>query len=792
MASLIGKTLGKYRLVARLGRGGMAEVYKAFQPGMNRYVSVKVLHTHMVDDKSFVGRFEREALAVGKLRHPNIVQAFDFDREGDLYFLAMEFIDGPTLKEELEARQTTGKLYTLKEIARIFSALCSAIDYAHTHGMIHRDLKPANVMINPEGQVVLTDFGIARIMSSTTYTQTGVLSGTPYYMSPEQGQGHHGDERSDIYSLGVMLYEIVTGAVPYNADTPLMVIMKHINEPVPPPSRVVPNLPRAVEQIILKAMSKKPEDRYQRAGELAAALRGATGLTSEEIYLPLTTIAPRPQIKEIDHSTGVFPPKEKTFPVDRQPAGGTQVAPPTRATEVQAAPVRRQTPWLPFLIGGAILILLLLIGLLAGALWLTRPEKTTPTTMAVAAAASTIGATPASVPATATAVALANITATAQAEATTAASSPPTQTAQAATVQVQAAAATQTAEARVMAEVESALAGTATAAAKQAAEATAITEQNLATQTAIVLATSQAAAVQVEATNQAAATQTAAVEAAQTAAAQASQLAEIEAAQTAEARTQAKIGVFNDFEFASTWKRGDEPNGVFERTTAQAHQGSYSGQLSYQFSTAGNDYVVFLWSQLLGGEPNQITAWVYGDGRGHFLNVWLKDSQGETWQFSFGQVKHTGWQQMTAFISPNQPWPAGHVDGPSNGGVDYPLRFQGLVLDDGGDDFSGNGIIYIDDLASGEGTLPSPPTPAPAFAPASPITFNAGRSTLGAGECTLLSWSVENVSAVYLNGEGVPGQYSRQVCPGATTTYTLLIILRDGSTTSKSVTITVQ
>lgn len=783
MASLIGSTLGKYRLVARLGRGGMAEVYKAFQPGMNRYVSVKVLHTHMVDDKNFVGRFEREALAVGKLRHPNIVQAFDFDREGDLYFLAMEFIDGPTLKEELEARQAAGKLYTLKEIARIFNALCSAIDYAHTRGMIHRDLKPANVMINPEGQVVLTDFGIARIMGSTTYTQTGVLSGTPYYMSPEQGQGHHGDERSDIYSLGVMLYEVVTGAVPYDADTPLMVIMKHIHEAVPPPSRVVPNLPRAVEQVILKAMSKKPEDRYQRAGEMAAALREATGLASEELYLPLPTIAPRPQIKEIDHSTGVFPPKARTFPVDRQPAGGTQVAPPTRATEIQATPARRQTPWLPLLIGGTILILLLLVGLLAGALWLTRPGKTTPTTLPVAAAGSATGATPASAPATAIVVTAANTTATAQAEATTAASSPPTQTAQAT-------AATQTAEAGVMAGVESALASTATAAAKQAATATAITEHDMATQTAAE-ATSQAAAVQVEATSQAATAQ-AAAEATQTAAAQAAQLAEIEAAQTAEARTQAKTGVFNDFEFASTWKRGDEPNGVFERTTAQARQGSYSGQLSYQFSTAGNDYVVFLWSQLLGGEPNQITVWVYGDGRGHFLNAWLKDSQGETWQFSFGQVKHTGWQQMAAFISPNQPWPAGHVDGPSNGVVDYPIRFQGLVLDDGGDDFSGNGIIYIDDLASGEGTLPPPPTPTPAFAPVPPITFNAGRSTLGAGECTLLSWNVENVSAVYLNNEGVPGQYSRQVCPGATTTYTLLIILRDGSTTSKSVTITVQ
>src|SRR6185503_10388615 len=160
MANLVGRTLGKYRLVAKLGRGGMAEVYKAYQPGLNRYVGIKVLHSHLLGEENFVARFEREALAVGKLRHPNIVQVFDFDREGETYFMAMEFIDGPTLKDELEARHTTGQPFTLNEVARIFTGLCSAIDYAHARNMIHRDLKPANVMINHEGQVVLTDFGI--------------------------------------------------------------------------------------------------------------------------------------------------------------------------------------------------------------------------------------------------------------------------------------------------------------------------------------------------------------------------------------------------------------------------------------------------------------------------------------------------------------------------------------------------------------------------------------------------------------------------------------------------------
>ncbi|MCB0225324.1 MAG: serine/threonine protein kinase, partial [Anaerolineae bacterium] len=206
--------------MARLGRGGMAEVYKAYQPGLDRYVGIKVLHGHLVDDEDFVARFEREALATGKLRHPNIVQAVDFDRDGETYFLAMEFIDGPTLKDEMKARLAVNKPFTLKEISRIFTALCSAVDYAHKRSMIHRDIKPANVMINQEGNVVLTDFGIARIMEGTQYTQTGALSGTPAYMSPEQGKGEKADERSDIYALGVMLYEMVTGRVPYEADTP--------------------------------------------------------------------------------------------------------------------------------------------------------------------------------------------------------------------------------------------------------------------------------------------------------------------------------------------------------------------------------------------------------------------------------------------------------------------------------------------------------------------------------------------------------------------------------------------
>ncbi len=382
MAELVGKTLGRYRVVARLGRGGMAEVYKAYQPGLDRYVGIKVLHSHLVDDADFIGRFEREALAIGKLRHPAIVQALDFDREGDLYFMAMEYIDGPTLKEEMKARRAANQPFTYEEISRIFTALCSAIDYAHARGMVHRDIKPANVMINQEGQIVLTDFGIARIVGATQFTQTGALAGTPAYMSPEQGQGERGDERSDIYSLGVMLYEMVTGTVPYDADTPFAVIMQHISEPLPMPRKINPDIPEGVEKVILKAMSKNPDDRYQSAGAMAKDLRDAVGLAPDDTLhsTPLKTVAPPPKIHQIDHPTGPLRSRQKAATALGSAGEGATVLSP----EATAAPARG-VPVLPLAIGGAIILVLVVAGVV-GAFVLSRPTPTATVDAAATAA----------------------------------------------------------------------------------------------------------------------------------------------------------------------------------------------------------------------------------------------------------------------------------------------------------------------------------------------------------------------------------------------------------------------
>jgi hypothetical protein len=346
MALEPGRTIGKYVIKERLGRGGMADVYKAYQPGLDRHVAVKVLHSFLAEDPDFIGRFEREARAVAKLRHSNIVQVIDFDHEGDMFYMVMEFIDGLTLKAELKERSLMGQPFDPKEAAHILTAIGHAVDYAHRRGMVHRDLKPANIMFTAEGQPVLTDFGIAKIVGAKSYTVTGAVSGTPAYMSPEQGQGERGDERSDIYSLGVILYEMVTGRVPFDADTPFAIIMKHIKDPLPLPRQVYPQLSESIERVILKTLSKNPDDRYQTAGEMARALQQAL-------------IAPAVPI------------------VSAEPAARPVVRPQAAraAAPVVTVPVaeKHRLPLVPLLVAGGLLVVLAAVG---GYFLLTPPPPT--------------------------------------------------------------------------------------------------------------------------------------------------------------------------------------------------------------------------------------------------------------------------------------------------------------------------------------------------------------------------------------------------------------------------------
>ena len=366
MTDLIGKTIGKYEVIARLGSGGMAAVYKAYQANLDRHIALKVLNPSLVDNEDFIVRFRREAAAIAKLRHTNIVQVHDFDVQDNLYYMVMEYIDGPTLKEELYHRSKSNAPFSLREISAIFDDLASAVDYAHQRGMIHRDLKPANVMLSNEGHAVLTDFGIARLLNATQMTMTGAIFGTPAYMSPEQGQGERGDERSDIYALGVMLYEMVTGRVPFDADTPVAVIMKHISEPLPAPTQANSNIPNAVEQVILKSLSKSPADRYQSAGNMAKALRLA--IASGNGDQGAVAASPVSVTRALDQTMPAIEPTPSsgmTSGTFIQPPDGWAASEPAAHQAVSPARLAEPKPeasgrmgWLSIVITGVLLLLL--------------------------------------------------------------------------------------------------------------------------------------------------------------------------------------------------------------------------------------------------------------------------------------------------------------------------------------------------------------------------------------------------------------------------------------------------
>jgi serine/threonine protein kinase len=270
----------------------MARVYRAYHPQLDRYVAIKVLRADLVDEEQFLVRFGREAQAVATLRHPNIVQVFDFDVEGDVTYMVMELLEGDTLKARINDYRIRGERMPLGEVVRVLLDVLDGLAYAHSEGMIHRDIKPANIMLTKRGQAVISDFGIAQIIGGTRHTASGALMGTLNYIAPEQGLEGESDARSDIYSLGIVFYEILTGRPPFDADTPLAILMKHLNDPLPLPRQFDASIPAPFERVVLKALAKDPDHRFQSAEEMAQALRQAAEEAEIEqptrISLPLS------------------------------------------------------------------------------------------------------------------------------------------------------------------------------------------------------------------------------------------------------------------------------------------------------------------------------------------------------------------------------------------------------------------------------------------------------------------------------------------------------------------------
>lgn len=271
MGFAIGEAVGPYKITSYLGQGGMATIYRAKQLTLDRDVALKVIHPALKDDQSFILRFKREASIVAKLNHPNIVPVYDFGEFEGVSYIVMRFIEGHTLKDILSDQ----KLGT-KQILDILRPVSDALAYAHSRGVLHRDVKPSNVLIDTEGNVYLADFGLARIAHSgeSTLSQEMII-GSPQYISPEQGKGEQADERSDIYSLAVVVYEMFTGRVPFAGDTPYTTILGHINDPLPLPRQYNPKMSPAVEQVIVKALAKDREKRFRTVREFIRALDNA-------------------------------------------------------------------------------------------------------------------------------------------------------------------------------------------------------------------------------------------------------------------------------------------------------------------------------------------------------------------------------------------------------------------------------------------------------------------------------------------------------------------------------------
>ena len=771
---LVDQTLGQFQIIEQVGKGGMAIVYKAYQANLQRHVAIKVLSPKLADDMDLVKRFLREARSAAAIQHPNVMIIHDVGSEGEIHYIVTEFLDGMTLAQLL---QQEGALEPSR-IVNIVRQIASALDYAHSQGYIHRDIKPSNIMVDParNDHVTLMDFGLVQVSGGSRITRTGFIMGTPDYMSPEQAKGDAIDNRTDIYSLGVTVYHMLTGDVPFSKSTPHAVLLAHIMEDPPSMSISDKDISFEIESVVRKAMNKDPKDRYEWAGEMATDLDTAT--TS-----PMSFTAPPVRPSMYPQAPPAMPPGPPQYA--QTPSGGVTSYPqtppgaPAGYTQTPPAgmppyaktppggttpyPPRQRPRWVWPVVGlgsFAVLAALVIVGILfwpqISALFGGAPTPTAVAQLPTPTAAPKVevfdvspreiiqgdsvnidwrvsGVSSISIHPNVRESASSSGTMTHKPAGTTeyklVFEGGESQTIEVVVQEREGAPQIEFFEVTPAEAVRGSKAalswkvvGTTTKIdidanfQRTAASAEGSMPVNADDTTVYVLSacngdlctTKSVTLTVVDPTATPEPTETPLPAPTATATetpvpatpTQAPPTATSAPKPVATATPRPASGVVHTFETFGTWKRGTQPYGEFTQSTEQKKSGSYAGRLDYDYagSTSSDDFVVFANQVSVAGEPNVVSAWVYGDQSGHFFNIWIQDAEGEVWSVHLGTVVFSGWQKMAGAISATREWPSGRVyGGTDNGKIDYPIRFYGIVLDRPG---AGpmDGTIYVDDI----------------------------------------------------------------------------------------------
>lgn len=662
----------RYRVIAQLGQGGMGAVYKAWDARLNVPVALKEMTAQASDQsgqqadllQELRSQFQQEAVVLARLSHPNLVPVSDYFQEGENVYLVMRFVEGESLAGLIERYGPVPEPQVVTWTLQLLNALA----YCHSEGVIHRDIKPQNIIIRPDGNAILVDFGLVKLWNpNDPRTRTAVRGiGTPQYAPPEQYEtaAGHTEPRSDLYSLGATMYHALTGQAPPSATLRISA-----PEEFRPVRSINASISPRTAAVIERAMQLPRSQRWLTASEMALAIDPAV---SEPGAAYVQVEAPA----QAARGSG----RRATGAPAVAVVGGRAHTSAMPGVTGSAAPARRIS--VPLLLLGVVGLLVLVAGAAAAlhftgvidfdallgrpaptqmaplvstatrvALTRTRRPTRTPTLTPTRAASPTATPTPTLTPrpsSTLEGIALESLTPTPTSTSTL----PPT-----------------------------------------------LTPDNKPTVT------------------------------------------------TAPAQS---TGALIDFEQWGTWRRGDQPYGELNQTTEQAKGGTRAAKLTYDFPAGEveQDFVVFLQSRSIGGRPDTFGAWVYGDGSGHYVNLWIKDAQGQVWSVHLGTVGSGGWQQLSGKLAPNLPWPSGTISGPDNGAIDYPVQFYALVLDRPGKGPQ-KGTVYIDEIqawASGAAA----PTVAPAAASSTQQPTAAPTAAASSGAIGQIVFTVETGEGMYL------------------------------------------